>query len=70
MSNQYQKYVEDVTSEIQKEFPNDPALQQIHIARKILTKQAEEKGMSFIDYIRIEARFLKDKKTTINTSTL
>ena len=34
------------------EFPEDFALQQIHIARKILAKEAELKGLKYIDYIK------------------
>jgi len=34
------------------EFPEDFALQQIHIARKILAKEAELKGLNYIDYIK------------------
>jgi hypothetical protein len=37
---------------MEKEFPNDVALQQIHIARKILAKEAELKGMKYLDYIK------------------
>ena len=41
-----------IIKEMEKEFPNDTALQQIHIARKILAKEAELKGMKYIDYIK------------------
>lgn len=34
-----------------KEFPGDFALQQVHIARDILTKKAEKAGMSDLEYI-------------------
>lgn len=37
---------------VEEEFPNDPALQQVHIARKIIAKEAELKGMSFLEYIQ------------------
>jgi len=36
---------------VEKEFPDDPALQQVHLARKILSREAKEKGMSFIEYV-------------------
>jgi hypothetical protein len=39
----------------EEEFPNDPALQQIHFARGIITKEAELEGLSFADYVRKEA---------------
>jgi len=34
------------------EFPNDFALQQIHIARKVIAKEAELKGLKYLDYIK------------------
>ena len=37
----------------EKEFPNDPALQQVHITRKIVAKEAEYEGLSFLEYIRL-----------------
>lgn len=44
--------MEIIKKEVEKEFPADPALQQVHIARKILAKEAAEKGLGFFDYIR------------------
>jgi hypothetical protein len=41
-----------IKKEVEKEFPGDPALQQVHIARKIISKEAELKGMDFFDYIQ------------------
>jgi len=41
--------------DIMKEFPNDPALQQVHIARMIIAQKAKKKGMSLIDYIISES---------------
>ncbi|TFF88339.1 MAG: hypothetical protein EU550_01480 [Promethearchaeota archaeon] len=43
--------VEQIKKEMEHEFPNDMALQQVHIARKILAKEAELKGISYFDYI-------------------
>lgn len=34
-----------------EEFPEDPALQQVHIARKILAKEAENAGLSYLEYV-------------------
>ncbi len=45
--------IERIKSEVELEFPNDFALQQIHIARKIITKEAEMKGLSYLDYIKL-----------------
>ncbi|MHA1488171.1 MAG: hypothetical protein ACTSRI_00535 [Promethearchaeota archaeon] len=44
--------IDKIKKEIEKEFPNDLPLQQIHIARKILAKEAELKGMKYLDYIK------------------
>ena len=40
-----------LTKVIAKEFPGDPALQQIHLDRKVLSQEAREKHLSFVDYI-------------------
>ena len=29
------------------------ALQQIHIARKVIAKEAEKKGLKYLDYIKL-----------------
>ena len=50
--------IERIKSEVELEFPNDLALQQIHIARKIITKEAEMKGLNYLDYIKL---LLRDK---------
>lgn len=44
--------IDKIKKEVEEEFPNDMALQQIHIARKILAKEAKLKGMSYIEYIK------------------
>jgi len=36
---------------IEKEFPDDFALQQIHLARKKLREESVKKNLSFLDYI-------------------
>ncbi|MCL0094801.1 hypothetical protein M1N58_02770 [Dehalococcoidales bacterium] len=36
-----------------EEFPDDPALQQVHIARKTIAKEAESEGLSFLEYIKL-----------------
>jgi hypothetical protein len=38
--------------DIRKEFPNDKALQEIHIARKILMQKAKSKKMNYLDYVK------------------
>ncbi len=44
--------IEEIKKKVKKEFPYDMALQQIHIGRKILTKEAESKGISYLEYIK------------------
>jgi hypothetical protein len=46
------KDIQEIKRMIEEEFPEDPALQQIHIARKIIAKEAELKGLSFFEYIK------------------
>ena len=41
------KKIEDIKKEVEREFPDDFALQQVHIARKVLTEESKEKKMSF-----------------------
>lgn len=47
-----QKDLKKIRRIIEKEFPDDLALQQIHIARKIIAKEAELEGMSFLEYVK------------------
>lgn len=44
--------IKDIEEEVKKEFPNDEALQNVHIARKIISKEAKEKGLSYLEYIK------------------
>ncbi|MCX6841982.1 MAG: hypothetical protein NTX53_06875 [candidate division WOR-3 bacterium] len=37
---------------VASEFPSDPALQQIHIAQRLIARQAASRGMTIPDYIR------------------
>ena len=38
---------------VEEEFPNDPALQQVHIARKIIAIEAEKQGLSYVEYVKL-----------------
>lgn len=49
---------------VEKEFPHDMALQQIHIARKIIAHEAKQKGLSYYEYLR---SFDKDRKSRKST---
>ena len=43
--------MERIRKAVEKDFPHDPALQQVHIARKIIAAKAKREGLSFIDYV-------------------
>ena len=51
--------INKIRKEIEQEFPNDIALQQIHIARKIIAKEAEMKGLKYLDYIKLLTKDIK-----------
>ncbi|MGB9630170.1 MAG: hypothetical protein ACPL6D_16060 [Thermodesulfobacteriota bacterium] len=53
------KVLEKIKYEIEKEFPGDVALQQIHIARKILAEEAKQKGLSFLNHIKEQIKEIK-----------
>ena len=44
--------LEEIRKMSQDEFPNDPALQQVHIAGQIISRKAKLQGLSFLEYIR------------------
>ena len=54
-----EKEIEKIKKEIEPEFPNDLALQLVHIARKIIAKKAEKKGLKFLDYIKLTTEDMK-----------
>ena len=37
---------------VEEEFPNDFAMQQVLMVRKIIAKEVEEKGLSYLEYIK------------------
>ncbi len=41
-----------IIEEIQAEFPFDPALQQVHIARRIIARKAELDRLSIFEFIQ------------------
>jgi len=55
-----EKDIEEIKKEVKEEFPDDPALQQVHIARKIIAKEAESEGLSFLEYIRLRGKQVKN----------
>ncbi|MBI3193031.1 MAG: hypothetical protein HYZ34_01030 [Ignavibacteriae bacterium] len=50
--------LENIQLEIEKEFPSDPALQQVHLARKIISQEAESKGMNLFEFLIHEEKHL------------
>jgi len=52
--------VEEIKRDVEREFPNDFALQQVHIARKLLAEEAKEKGINFWEYIKMQVKEVKD----------
>ena len=51
--------MEKIKKSMEKEFKDDPALQQVHIARQIIKKEAELSGLSYIEYIKQEMSKIK-----------
>ena len=59
MSKVKEKDIEEIRRAVEEEFPDDPALQQVHIARKIIAKEAEFEGLSFLEYIKLLGKQVK-----------
>lgn len=53
--------VEEISQAVEKEFPYDPALQAIYVAREIMRKEAEQVGVDYPIYIRELAKKIKSK---------
>jgi hypothetical protein len=51
--------IEKIKKMVEKDFPDDPALQQVHIARKVLSREAEIAGLSFTEYIKLMQKRVK-----------
>jgi hypothetical protein len=48
--------IEEIRRAVEKDFPHDPALREVHIARKIIAREAEREGLSYLQYVKIIAR--------------
>ena len=48
-----EKEMERIRKTAEAKFPNDLALQQVHIARKIIAREAELEGFSFLEYVKL-----------------
>lgn len=57
-----QEDLEKIEKLVKEEFPEDPALQQVHIARKIIAKEAELAGLTYIQYIKSVSGKSKQKE--------
>ena len=62
MSGIKEKDLQETKAMVEKEFPDDPALQQVHIARKIIAKEAELEGLSFLEYVKSLGKTVKMPK--------
>ncbi len=56
--------IKKIKKMVEEEFPNDPALQQVHIARKIIAREADLKGLSFLEYIKSLRKRVQDVSTS------
>jgi len=43
--------IDAIKKQVETEFPDDPALQAVHAARKILAREAEKEGISYLQYV-------------------
>lgn len=62
MTKVAERHIRQIRKAVAEEFPDDPALQQVHIARSILGMEAQFHGLGFVAYIkslRNEVRKLK-----------
>lgn len=59
MSKIKEEDVREIRRVVEEEFPDDPALQQVHIARKIIAREAEHEGLSFLEYIKLLGKQVK-----------
>lgn len=60
MSKIKEKDIEEIKRAVEGEFPEDPALQQVHIARKIIAKEADLEGLSFLEYVKLLGKRVKN----------
>ena len=58
----YERTIETIKRRVEKDFPGDFALQQIHIARKLLSREAREKGLAYWEVIKLVAEKEKNKR--------
>jgi hypothetical protein len=52
MNKPSQKELREIANTVATEFPNDPALQRVHVAQRLIARQAVLSGMTIPQYIR------------------
>ncbi|HTW90933.1 MAG TPA: hypothetical protein VMH22_04425 [bacterium] len=45
------KDIEEIQRLAAAEFPNDPAMQQVHVSRKLVAQEAKRRGMTLLEYV-------------------
>ncbi len=48
--------IAEIRRAVEKDFPHDPALREVHIARKIIAREAEQEGISYLQHAKNIAR--------------
>ena len=56
-----EKIMEKIKRDVDEIKTEDFALQQVHIARKLLSEEAIEQGINFWEYIKMQAKKIKIK---------
>lgn len=56
MAKLTEEELEGIKKVVEAEFPHDPALREVHIARKIISREAEKEGLSFVEYVKLIAK--------------
>ena len=63
MSNKItEQELKEIEKMVRKEFPCDPALQNVHIARKIIAKEAELAGKSYFEFLKLQKGHIGSNK--------
>jgi hypothetical protein len=52
MENTSERELKRIEKRVAAEFPGDPALQQVHVARRLLALAAKSRGLTLPEYIR------------------
>jgi len=60
MSKLKEEEMEGIRKKVAEEFPHDLALQQVHIARKIIAREAELQGLNFLEYVKLVGKRVKN----------